>query len=298
MAAVRQDFLATPYRPTGPTDSTEALAFLVDELDWFRSFVIPPGEAAPLPDLCREENREVLAAIVAVLRASAATLDGRDERPDLERLDRARDSVARALTRRIAELPRVWDHFELLGALEPSFRMRAASYSARQIGSNALRATGRAPALDIEEAQAARWYRPAGLQASALQATSALRATERLAAEHASLRSVWFRNSVRGAAALAVSVFIAQQGGLQQAFWVVLGTLSVLRSNALATGATVLSALAGTAVGIVVGAGLIIGIGSDEAVAWAASRSRSCSRPTPLGSSRSPRGRRGSRWSS
>src|SRR5437588_7118558 len=48
-----------------------------------------------------------------------------------------------------------------------------------------------------------------------------------------------------------------------------LGTLSVLRSNALATGATVLSALAGTAVGIVVGAILIIAIGTDEGVAWA-----------------------------
>jgi uncharacterized membrane protein YccC len=48
----------------------------------------------------------------------------------------------------------------------------------------------------------------------------------------------------------------------------VLGTLSVLRSNALATGATILSALAGTAVGIVVGAALILAIGSDETVAW------------------------------
>jgi uncharacterized membrane protein YccC len=102
-----------------------------------------------------------------------------------------------------------------------------------------------------------------------VQATAALHATERLAAEHASPRSVLFRNSVRGAAALAVSVFIAQEAGLQHAFWVVLGTLSVLRSNALGTGATVLGALAGTAVGIVVGAGLIIAIGTNEGVAWA-----------------------------
>jgi uncharacterized membrane protein YccC len=64
-------------------------------------------------------------------------------------------------------------------------------------------------------------------------------------------------------------VFVAQTAGVQHAFWVVLGTLSVLRSNALATGSTVLSALAGTAVGIVVGAGLIIAIGTNEGVAWA-----------------------------
>jgi uncharacterized membrane protein YccC len=211
----------------------------------------------------------VLGATAAVLRESAARLDGRGGRPDLERLDRARDEVADALTRRIAELSTAGDEFEPATALQPTFRIRALAYSARQIGSNAVRATGGAAVPDAEEAQESRWYRPAVLQASAVQATSALQATERRAAEHASPRSVLFRNSVRGAAALALSVFIAQKAGLQHGFWVVLGTLSVLRSNALATGATVLSALVGTALGIVVGAGLIIAIGTNEAVAWA-----------------------------
>jgi uncharacterized membrane protein YccC len=269
VAGVRQEFFSTPYRPTGPTGPAEAIAYLVDELEWFESFVFAPGESEPRLDLCRDENRELLAAAVAVLRESAASLDGRDGRPDLERLGRARDEVADALTRRIAELPPAWDERELAAALEPSFRIRALSDSARQIGSNALRAAGRAPTPDVEEAQATRWYRPAVLQASAEQATSALHATERVAAEQASPRSILFRNSVRGAAALAVAVFIAQKLSLQHAFWVVLGTLSVLRSNAFGTGATVLRALAGTAVGIVVGAGLIIAIGTNEAVAWA-----------------------------
>jgi uncharacterized membrane protein YccC len=48
----------------------------------------------------------------------------------------------------------------------------------------------------------------------------------------------------------------------------VLGTLSVLRSNALGTGSTIISALAGTAVGIVAGALLVIGIGTHETVLW------------------------------
>src|SRR5207248_4522103 len=52
-------------------------------------------------------------------------------------------------------------------------------------------------------------------------------------------------------------------------FWVVLGTLSVLRSNALGTGWSILSALAGTAVGIVLGALLVLGIGTHSAVLWA-----------------------------
>jgi uncharacterized membrane protein YccC len=196
----------------------------------------------------------VLAAVMSVLRESAARLEGRVGSPDLERLARARAAVAGALARRISELPPVADELELAAALEPSFRLRALSYSAQQIGSSALRATGGA-APDVVEPQDAR--------------LAALYATGRLAAEQASPRSVLFRNSIRGAAALAVSVFVAQKAGVQHAFWVVLGTLSVLRSNALTTGATVVSALAGTAVGIVVGAGLIIAIGTDEAVAWA-----------------------------
>jgi hypothetical protein len=47
---------------------------------------------------------------------------------------------------------------------------------------------------------------------------------------------------------------VARAFDLSHGFWVVLGTLSVLRSNALGTGRSIVSALAGTAVGIVVGA--------------------------------------------
>src|SRR5207247_761322 len=65
-----------------------------------------------------------------------------------------------------------------------------------------------------------------------------------------------------------VAVYIAQRSGLQHSFWVVLGTLSVLRSNALSTGWSVVSALAGTAVGIVLGAALVIAIGTHEYVLW------------------------------
>jgi hypothetical protein len=128
--------------------------------------------------------------------------------------------------------------------------VRAATDSARQVARYALLATG---AADPDTTQPAR---------------ASLQATEHLTVEHASIRSVWFQNSIRGAAGLAAAVYIAQRSGLQHSFWVVLGTLSVLRSNALGTGWSILSALAGTAVGIVVGALLIIGIGTHETVLW------------------------------
>jgi uncharacterized membrane protein YccC len=258
VAGLRRRFLATPHRPTGPTGPTAAVASLVDELDWLLSFL---GPRAGSLELCRDENAEAMGATVSVLRASAARLDGREEQPDLHRLDEAREAVAQALVRRIRELPGVPDEETLLAALDPAFRVRASSYSARQVAGYALLASGAAtPGFDDLDL--------AGSDHVARPARAAIQATEQLAVEHAGVRSVWFQNSVRGAAGLAVAVFIAQRSGLQHAFWVVLGTLSVLRSNALSTGWSVLSALAGTAVGILVGAILVTAIGTHELVLW------------------------------
>ena len=249
-------FLGTQHRPNGPTGPTAALASLPDELDWLVSFLAPSIQS-PALKLTGAEDAEAMAATAAVLRASAERLGGHAERPDFARLDAARDSVARALVRRLTELPAEAVEDGLPEALDAPFRIRAVTYSSRQVAGYALLATGAdAPELDQTDV------------AQPPPARAALETTEQLAAEHASAGSVWFQNSVRGAVGLAVAVYIAQQSGLQHSFWVVLGTLSVLRSNALGTGWSILSALAGTAVGIVVGALLVIVIGTHEAVLW------------------------------
>jgi uncharacterized membrane protein YccC len=252
-----RSFLGTAHRPTGPTAPTAALASLPDELDWLLSFLMPSA-GLPVLELACAEDAEAMAAATALLRASAARLEGGDERPDFARLDAARIAVARALVRRLPEQPADPREDALPAVLDAPFRIRAVTYSARQIAGYVLLATGAdAPELGEDDL-----VQPA-------PARAALEATEQLAVEHASLRSVWFQNSVRGAAGLAIAVYIAQRTGLQHAFWVVLGTLSVLRSNALGTGWSILSALAGTAVGLVVGALLVIGIGTHEGVLWA-----------------------------
>ena len=66
---------------------------------------------------------------------------------------------------------------------------------------------------------------------------------------HFSFRSVWFRNALRGAIGLALAVVVIEVTNVPHGFWVVLGTMSVLRSNALGTGATALRAVGGTALG-------------------------------------------------
>jgi uncharacterized membrane protein YccC len=256
----RQRFLATPHRSAGPNSRDAALSSLVDELDWLLSFLEAPV-VRPTLEVCPQENREAVDAAAATLRAVAARLVGGDEEPDLDRLDSTRYELARAIARRVPELPTVPDDERLMAALGPAFRIRVVSYGAREVARLALRAIGE-QAPDTDEGPS-RW------QALTRPVRSGLEATEQLTVEHAGPRSVWFRNSVRGAVGLALAVYVAQRSGVQHAFWVVLGTLSVLRSNALGTGWSILSALGGTAVGIVVGAALVIGIGTHQAVAWA-----------------------------
>jgi uncharacterized membrane protein YccC len=254
--ALGRRLLGTQHRPTGPTGPTAALASLPDELDWLLSFVAPSLDSQAVEPAC-VEDAEAMAAAAAVLRAGAARLEGREERPDFARLEAARDAVAHALARRLPELPIDTPADTVPQALDQPFRIRAATYSARQLAGYALLATGaEAPELDDLDL------------VQPLPTRSPLETTEQLAREHATAGSVWFQNSVRGAAGLAFAVYIAQRTGLQHGFWVVLGTLSVLRSNALGTGWSILSALGGTAVGIVIGALLVLGIGTHEAVLW------------------------------
>jgi len=249
--------LGTQHRPTGPTGPMAALASLPDELDWLLSFLTPSLEQPQLQLACAEDA-EALAAAAAALRAAGDRLDGRHGEPDFRRPESARDAVTRALMRRLPALPTDIPAGAVPGALDTPFRIRAVTYSARQVAAYALVASGSDPP-ELEELDLVQPATP----------RRALAATQYLALEHASIRSVWFQNSIRAGVGLAVAVYIAQRAGLQHGFWVVLGTLSVLRSNALGTGRSIVDALAGTGVGIVVGALLVIAIGTHEPVLWA-----------------------------
>jgi hypothetical protein len=250
-------FIGLPHRPTGPAARTAALASIPDELDWILAFSVPHSASPAAALSACPEDREALAAAAAVLRTGAERLEGGPGEPDFARLDGARDAVAEALVGRLVTAPLTAADALLPKALELPFRIRVVSYSARQLASYALAATGAEPRFLVPDEPGA----PHGAQAR-------LRTTEHLASEHAKSNSVWLQNSVRGAVGLALAVYIAQRTGLQHGFWVVLGMLSVLRSNALSTGWSVLSALAGTAVGIVAGALLVIGLGTHVDVLW------------------------------
>ena len=172
--------------------------------------------------------------------------------------------------------------------MDRGFRVHTISYTARQIAGYARAASPRPDGPPIEgvpgpaEQAAAANAAAATADVGADPLTGAVPVSRRwtrwmrswlvgaegFTATHADYRSVWFRNSVRGAVGLAIAVFIAQKSGLQHSFWVVLGTLSVLRSNALGTGRSVISALAGTAVGIIIGAAILIPLNGHTTVLW------------------------------
>jgi uncharacterized membrane protein YccC len=76
------------------------------------------------------------------------------------------------------------------------------------------------------------------------------------------------RNSLRTGLGLAIAVAVTHVFPVEHGFWVVLGAMSVLRSSALTTGTRVLRAVAGTAVGFILGALVIELLGVDPQVLW------------------------------
>jgi hypothetical protein len=63
-------------------------------------------------------------------------------------------------------------------------------------------------------------------------------------------------------------VLVAELTSVQHGFWVVFGTLAVLRSNALSTGQNVLRGLLGTTVGFIVGGAIVTLIGTNTVLLW------------------------------
>lgn len=261
--AVRSSYYATPYRPSGASGRAAALAALVDDLDWL-------GQFAARAPACTDDRRRAAfpaesaaleEAVAQLLGAAAARLEGAAATPDFERLAAARAALGAALLEAIATAPAgAEEQLEL--ALEHAFALRMLSYAAWHLAADALRACGE-PAADVDAADA-------GASGRASAARSAVAASGQLAAAYASTRSVWFRNSLRGAIGLALAVGIGQAADLQHAFWAVLAMVSVLRSRAVSTGSSLLQALLGTFAGIVAGGLLVTLIGDHRALLWIA----------------------------
>jgi uncharacterized membrane protein YccC len=254
-------FTASPFRPTGVATSDQAMANAVELLEWCASLVADSVRERNDLSGAPEIERELQAMAAEVIRASGTLLAGGSARPDLERLE---DLRMRSISR-LHQLPSDAEDFREQAQI--SFHAHAISITALAIGADA-EVAARVTDVDRIANDGGRWF--AGTTFD--PATSRRQAVANLAGlalGNASLRSVWFINSLRGSLALAAAVAVAELTSVQHGFWVVLGTLSVLRTNASATGATALRALLGTLVGFVIGAALITAIGTGSSVLWA-----------------------------
>jgi len=262
VSALRRAFFATPYRPTGLMTSTRTLVRLVDEVAWLSAVLdrMPVGAHAAPADA---EVCDVKRAAATLLERGGELLAGDDDasdparlEPDLAQLREARAVMERTVT---AMLPSSRDGApEFVSSLEPSFRAHEMSFVVSAIATN------------IEQTVAARrrtwWQRLLGRQPEGVGSPLAS-AWERLRS-HLEPSSVWLHNSLRGATGLGLAVLVAELTGVQHSFWVAFGALSVLRTNASATGQNALRALLGTIAGFVVGGALIYAIGSNPTVFW------------------------------
>jgi uncharacterized membrane protein YccC len=254
-------FAATPYRPIGLARADQALARLVEALEWCTSLVTDMMKEGTDLTAVHQIDRDLLQGTGDLLRDVGKLLQGADVRPAWEQLGQLQVASAD----RVGALTEAecGEH-----EVHVSFHARIVATAARAAAVNALVASGRSyPAVEDEILLT---QATSAFAAPSQRWSATLRAAERLAGGHASLRSVWFVNSARGAFALAAAIAIADLANVQHGFWVVLGTLSVLRTNAASTGSTALRALVGTAVGFFVGAGFILLIGDNTTALWAA----------------------------
>jgi uncharacterized membrane protein YccC len=282
--ALRSAFLATPYRPTGLSTPARTTVRLVDELIWLNSIVIQPGLHRDGVNRAALGVKEVAAA---VLDRAADLLDSRGGSSD--ELDAALTELAAAHAKmqegvtaglparslRPASDPAVLGPAgpessasdpaasgepvsEFITSLDPAFRAEELSYAVSLIARN-VELTAAAERRSWRE----RWL---GRQPEGVPGTLAA-ARERITS-YLEPHSVWLHNSLRGAAGLGLAVLAARLTGVQHSFWVVLGALSVLRSNALNTGQDAVRAMLGTVAGFIVGAALLVGIGTSTTLLW------------------------------
>ena len=263
-AELRQAFRTSAARVVAVTTGARLVVRLVDELEYLTTAVT--NACADAPEVWPEQGRRLRASSARVLAAAADTLDHDGAGPTAS----ACSSLESCLVDLNAARTAVAD--EALDELRASTAPQAGEFdrplvAAHELG-YAVALSGRTVAAIAAADSRPWWAKLLGRRPPAVNELGAVTAAQRVASGHLDRHSVWLQNSVRGAAGLAVAVLLSRLFDAQNAFWIGLGALSVLRSNALATGATVLRALLGTVVGFAIGGAAVAVIGTNHAVLW------------------------------
>ncbi|WP_156686433.1 FUSC family protein [Mycobacterium sp. Marseille-P9652] len=266
MDSLRANFLAASYRPVGLSAGSRALVRLVDFLELAGDLVgehagatlgavrshavdvlrlctgvLDASLAAPQGPRCLA-GRDALDRALPVLRSSAREAYRENVRLILEAPD---DAAAVAIGRRLLECRVIQSTVTLTGRIVAA----AAAADARPVWARALgvglRPTGFADRLTPETV-----------------------AGTTIVSAFLTARSVASRNGLRMGVGLALAVALTHLHLFDRGFWVVVGTMLVLSSSALATRTRVVQAVTGTTVGIVLGGLLVAAVGVTPLVQW------------------------------
>ncbi|MEJ2887854.1 FUSC family protein [Actinomycetospora aeridis] len=253
-AADRLRLLATPWeeRPTGPDREDRGLAHLGAALRGVQGRVegLLTGSTRHVP----HDAEETLAATATILRRIADALRGRGTLPDAADLDAVR----------VAYTERRLDSIAVLTDGDQTVAHARAAVAVGQVLS-AARVAVQAGGIVVDPPDR-RGRPPApGDLAWWTTASTPLLWWRRIGA-HLSLRSVYLQNAVRLGLGLALARLVAGGLDLSHGLWVLLATLTLMRTSVTSTRSTLLPAIAGTAAGAVVAAGLLAVVGPESVV--------------------------------
>ena len=257
MRDLRTSFQATACRPVGLSAGSRALVRVVGELEWLtdRLTLSSSGTVA---------TGSSPATSARMLRAAAATLgaDGSELR-----------SAMRTLEQLVAELDSERDQAFDDFAAATDHRTATAVLASHAVDS-AVATVGRIVAWSGAADARRTIDRLLGRGLSGRGADGRMIPAPLVSPHYTRgylrSRSVSLQNSLRGGLGLAAAVAVTELLSVQHGFWVVLGTLSVLRSSALTTGSSVLRAIVGTVIGFALGAGFLAMVGTGPVALWLA----------------------------
>lgn len=257
-AGLRLERLPLAERPAGPGVRDLSLTFAAAGL---RSVAARTASLAELLDdpALRPTHPMAPALLAAVQRSIGevpAALRGTAPPPALEPLDAA---LATFLAQRSAILSADQDDLDR----HPGLRVGAATTALTESARTVVVAVRTAVGAPTPAAVAAGTVAPGTF--SYLRLSPAGRWWRRVRA-HLTPRSVYLQNAVRLALGLAAALVIAQELDISHGFWVLLATLTLMRTSLVASGAALVPAFTGVVVGAVVAGVLLTVVGEAVTV--------------------------------
>ncbi|MBI2704624.1 MAG: FUSC family protein [Actinobacteria bacterium] len=274
---LRAEWAALPQRPAGPTMNEQAFLSIFEQLSRLVPFL--------RRDLDARQHRQVQALAEPLREAVGSTLDGSADLLEnhvgdaqLPALDSARVEYRETMRDWVAgqganaaggsgqvEVANPALASTVVSRVEQGFALLIVSHEVLSIGANAMLMERKPFVRDPHD------FEPDMPEGGRSALGTAERAVRVLRA-HLRFSDLTFRVAVRTGVILAIAVYLADLMAAQlgHKFWVVLGAMVVLRSNAIGTSATGLQAVTGTVIGFVLSGLLVQTTSGDAALLWIA----------------------------